>query len=134
MESVRRALDSNIIFIPFYVGANFISWICATLAALNSASVWRRRGFAGRAWFFCRLCDLWREGVGDSDRRCGGVLPRAVDSLDGRFFVWLGVGVLAVRVVCDELVVGVGSFFAPAYVVRDWGGLGRRGIGEFGVA
>ena len=39
-----------------------------------------------------------------------------------------------VRVVCDEFAVGVGSFSARAYVARDRGALGRRGIGEFGVA
>ena len=36
-------------------------------------------------------------------------------------------------VVCDDFAVGVGSFFARAYVARDRGALGRRGIGEFGA-
>ena len=64
-----------------------------------------------------------------------------MDSLGGRFFVVRrgGVGGMGcrsfdVRVVCDEFAVGVGSFFARAYVARDRGALGRRGIGEFGAA
>ena len=75
--------------------------------------------------FLCRLCDLSREGVRDSDR------PRrrsawGGDSLDGRFLVVRrgGVGGMGcrsfdVRVVCDEFAVGVGSFFARAHVARD---------------
>ena len=84
----------------------------------------------------CRLPDLWRVGVGDSDRCWGGGLPWAVDSLDGRFFGWFGVGALAawgaVVLMFGWCVMNSRCAWA-LFVARDRGALGRRGIGEFAV-
>ena len=81
---------------------------------------------------FYRLPDLSRVGVGDSDRRCGGGLPWAVDSLDGRFsgVRCEGVGGMGcrsfdVRVVCDEFAVGVGSLLHG----HMWRGIGEHWVG-----
>ena len=84
---------------------------------------------------FCVGCVTCRERESGIRISCGGVLPGAVDSLGGRFFVVRrgGVGGMGcrsfdVRVVCDEFAVGVGSFFGStgsAWDWRIWSGLRR---------
>ena len=91
IESVRCALDANIILHPFdvpHISIN-IGFAPPPWRRSISASVWQQCRFAGQAWFVCPVCKACRGCESAIWNSWSDRLP-AVDSQDGRYFVWVG--------------------------------------------